>query len=307
MPLEIMSALQADSRKRPFYKYVSPETALAVLESKNLRYSSPLSFNDPFDIQSGLHFEVDLSTLLDKYLDRLHELAAAPEEPVVNREDKWGQIVLLVRAGYPARGFPRQLFEQLFREQFNKLTGVYADTQRRYKEEWSNVLLPGIRVFCVSEDRDSLLMWAHYARNHTGCVFEFWALPDEDNPLSVAKAVEYAETPPPFLSEREWIDDLMGIKMLDKESLSRRYAYVKSKHWSYEREWRVWYPYSTSAGPHEDVPIRPSEFRALYIGCRASKRFSEDAVSLLRQSFPAARAYRAIKSEDKYALQYEEI
>lgn len=307
MPLETMSALQTASSERPFYKYVSPETALAVLESKNIRYSSPLSFNDPFDIQSGLHFEFDLGTLRDKFLDRLHELAATSEEPVVDREDKWGQIVLTVRAGFPARGFPRQRLERLSREPFKHLTKVIADTQRRYQEHWSNVLLPGMRVFCVSEDRDNLLMWAHYVRDHTGCVFEFWALPDEDNPLSVAKAVEYVETPPPFFSEREWIDDLTGIKKLDSDALFRRYAYVKSQSWAYEREWRVWYPFSKTVGQHEDISVRPSEFRALYIGCRASKRFSEDAISLLRQSFPAARVYRAIKSEDKYALQYEEV
>jgi hypothetical protein len=231
-----MPTNHAGPGERPFYKYVSPDTALAILRSQSVRYSSPLSFNDPFDIQSGLHFDFDLSTLHGKVLDRLNELASAPDEPPVDHEDVWGKVVLAARKHYPKHGFPRERWEQLTRPSFNHLIEVIADTQKRYQEHWRSVLLPGIRVFCVSEERDNLLMWAHYARDHAGCVFELWSLPDEDNPLSVAMPVDYAEAPPPFFTEQEWLDDLMGIKNLDIHALYRRYAYVKSDHWAYERE-----------------------------------------------------------------------
>lgn len=301
-----MPTKQAGPGKRPFYKYSSPTTAIAILQSKNVRYSSPLLFNDPFDIQSGLHLEFDLRTLHGKVLDRLHQLASAPSEPEVDHEDVWGKIVLTARAHYLTHGFPRERWGQMSRVPFNHLTEVIADTQKKYQDRWCK-MLPEIRMFCVSEDRDNLLMWAHYAKDHTGCVFEFWSLPDEDNALSVAKAVDYVDVPPPFFTEIEWLDDFMGIRKLDITALSRRYAYAKSSHWAYEREWRIWYPFAKSPTQYDDVPVRVSELRALYIGCRASPSFVEQAIGLIRQFFPAARVYQATKSEGVYALQYTEV
>jgi hypothetical protein len=302
-----MPTQQSGPGKRPFYKYSSPDTGLAILRSKKVRYSSPLSFNDPFDVQSGLHFEFDLGTLHAKVLDRMHQLAAGPEEPAVDPEDIWGKVVLAARAHYPTHGFPRERWEHMWRESFGRLTEFIADTQEKYQNHWRTFLLPGIRVFCVSEDKDNLLMWAHYARDHTGCVFEFWSLPDEDNALSVAEAVDYVDTPPPFFTEVEWLDDLMGVKKLDASALYRRYAHAKSTHWAYEREWRIWYPFSKSSAQHDDVAVRESELRALYIGCRASPAFAEEATSLIRRSFPAARVFRAAKREDTYALRHVEV
>ncbi|MHB1186639.1 DUF2971 domain-containing protein [Thiobacillus sp.] len=293
--------------ERPFYKYASPTAALAILRSKKVRYSSPLSFNDPFDVQSGLHFDFDMDTLHDRVLERIYQLASAPEAPLVDDKDAWGQVVLVARKYYPTHGFDRERWEKLTGPSFNQLVQAIKKTQREYQEHWREVLLPGIRVFCVSEEKDNLLMWAHYAKDHKGCVFEFWSLPEEDNPLSVARRVNYVDAPLPFYSEGEWLDDLVGIKKLDSHGLYRRYAYAKSKHWSYEREWRVWYPLADTSGEYDEMPIRSSELRAIYIGCKASREFIEDIVPILRRSFPEARVYQATKKEDAYALTFAEI
>lgn len=271
-----------------------------------MRYSSPLTFNDPFDIQSGLHFDFDLSTFHGKVLDRLHQLASAASEPPVDPDDVWGKVVLEARKHYPTHGFPRERWEAMMAESFQWLTAQIKITQQKYQQHWWNKLLPGTRVFCVSEDRDNLLMWAHYAKDHTGTVMEFWSLPDEDNPLSVARAVDYVDTPPPFFTESEWLDDMMAIKKLDASALYRRYAYAKSKHWRYEREWRVWYPLATD-GLHDYIPIRQSEFAAIYFGCRAEPKFISDMVALARTAFPKVRIFHATKMERSFALEYTEI
>jgi len=293
--------------ERPFYKYASPSTALAILQSRKVRYSSPTSFNDPFDIQSGLHFDFDMDTLHDRVLERIHQLASAPDEPPVNAQDVWGQLVLLARKYYPTHGFDREQWKAMAVPSFARLVQVIKDTQLQYQEHWRKVLLPGIRVFCVSEVKDSLLMWAHYARDHTGCVFEFWSLPNEDNALSVARCVDYVATPPPFYSEQEWLDDFVGIKKLDPHALFRRYAYAKSNHWSYEREWRVWYPLAEGPGEFDEVPVRSSELRAIYIGCRASSAFRAEVASMVLHFYPHARVYQAAKREGVYALSFSEI
>ena len=42
-----------------FFKYVNVDAAKIILESGKLRWSSPLMFNDPFDVQFDLHVEFD--------------------------------------------------------------------------------------------------------------------------------------------------------------------------------------------------------------------------------------------------------
>ncbi|TCT20318.1 DUF2971 domain-containing protein [Thiobaca trueperi] len=262
--------------KRAFYKYTSPETALAILQTGKVRYSSPLTFNDPFDIQSGLHFDFDLEALHKKIIDRIGELAAAPDEPRVDSDDSWGKLVLEARKNYPIHGFPRDRWVTITKAPFDFLLSMIKDTRRQYEQHWKNRLLPGSRVFCVSEDRDNLLMWAHYGSNHTGAVFEFWSLPSEDNPLSVASPIQYKETPPSFFSEEEWINDLTGLNKLDHNALYKRYAYIKSTEWSYEREWRVWYPLVDERQLYDNVAIRKSEFTSIYIGCCSKPEFERN-------------------------------
>lgn len=292
--------------KRPFYKYASPETALAILRHRTLRYSCPLTFNDPFDVQAGLHFDFDLETLHEKVLDRIHELAAAPEPPRVDESNPWGKMVLLARQYLPTHGFPRDHWIAVTRPSFDKMVRVIHDTQQRYREHWRTVELPGTRVFCVSESRDNLLMWSHYAREHTGAVFELWSLPEIDNPLSVARPVEYVDEPPPFFTESEWIDELTGARPIDPHTLYRRYAYLKSKHWSYEQEWRVWYPLASHVDQYDDVPLQKSEFAAIYLGCRATPQFVAEVTQFVRDAFPDVRIFQASKNERAYALDYAE-
>jgi hypothetical protein len=237
----------------------------------------------------------------------LGELAAAPRKPEVILGDVWGQVVLAARANYPKYGFPRDRWAEKTAQSFVDLVRIIEDTQRRYREYWQSKLLPGMRVFCVTEERDNLLMWAHYSKDHTGAVFEFWSLPEEDNPLCVAKPVVYTESPPPFFSEREWIDDFMGLKKLDVSGLSRRYASAKSRHWAYEKEWRVWYPLSTAPEMYDAIPIRQNELRRIYFGCRANSAFVAEAKQLLADAFPNAMTYQARKDERTYGLSFHAI
>lgn len=294
--------------RRSFFKYAAPDAVLAILKNQTVRYSSPLIFNDPFDFQSGLHFEFDLDSLHGKVLERLSELAAAPGVPIIDKDDPWGKLILLVRQYFPTHGFPNDRWRRESAELFAQLVSEIRTTQGKYQQHWWNTLLPGLRVFCVSEERDNLLMWAHYAKDHTGAVIEFLSLPGEDNPLSVSRPVKYVDSPPPFFTEAEWIDDILSVKRFDHQELYRRYAYYKSKHWRYEKEWRVWYPLIPAPKDrYEDLPIRQSEFASICIGCKAADPFAQDVIYHVRRAFPSARIFRARKCDNAYALEYTEV
>ena len=57
---------------------------------------------------------------------------------------------------------------------------------RRFEWEWLEKV-PRMRMLCVTEEHDNLLMWAHYANNHTGAVLELRVMPEEDNAAKVRR------------------------------------------------------------------------------------------------------------------------
>jgi len=296
--------------KRSFYKYMAPDTAIAVFTHRTFRYSSPLLFNDPFDIQSGLHFDFDVDDIHLKILNRLEELAKCDHLPDLDWTDPWAKVIKVVWENYPSYGFPRQRWLEQLAEKAGDLSldKVIRKTREDYANAWEK-LLPTLRVFCVSEERDNLLMWAHYAKDHTGVVAEVLSLPKEDNPLSVARQITYRDSPPPFYSEEEWLNDILLQKRLDHSTLFRKYAQTKSSQWSYEKEWRVWYPSdpNTQSGLWVDMPIRKSELKAVYFGCRIEEKFKHKLGNLISSAFPDAEMFRAEKLEGRYGLGYKKI
>lgn len=293
--------------RRSLYKYASPEAAEAILKSKTVRYSSPLTFNDPFDVQSGLHFDFELEDLVGKIVNHIERYAKSPNPPVVDKNHPFGQLAMIARKKLPKYGFDKQAWLDMMQPSFNAdLIPIILQTQTDIQNYWGTSL-PAMRVFCVSEERDNLLMWSHYAKDHTGAVFEFLSLPDSGNALSAAQKVEYVESPPPFFNEQEWLDDFITIKPFDNNLLHQRYVLHKSQEWNYENEWRVWYPNSATEGYHDYIPITYDEFPALFIGCRADSTFVDNITALTRANFPTTRIFKAKRRIGLYRLEYTEI
>jgi hypothetical protein len=94
-------------------------------------------------------------------------------------------------------------------------------------------------IVCFSKVRNDILMWAHYADKHRGLSLEF---DGSDNCLFFGEAqpVEYEDYTPIPLSE-------------DKERQMTRIILTKSRHWSYEQEYRIIQP--GKAGTKLDYPV----------------------------------------------------
>lgn len=86
-----------------------------------------------------------------------------------------------------------------------------------------------VGIFSLTERYNSLPMWAHYAKNATGYVFQFENLHhtfsgDKTGSLNTLKSIKYSEI-------------LLGMTFdpLTQDNL----FFSKFSDWSYEREWRV--------------------------------------------------------------------
>ena len=78
-------------------------------------------------------------------------------------------------------------FEKLARKRLQEVVGPELEQRKasldKYAQTFPDHLNKMIGVLCLCEERDSLLMWAHYARSHTGFVVEYRT----DNPFFQAK------------------------------------------------------------------------------------------------------------------------
>lgn len=210
---------------------ISIERAKDVLLRSSMWLSAPQDFNDPFDCHAQ----------------------TINEESATKRRAK---VDLLIRKFEPnLNGLKRrhrvdQLMTRPPSEWFKTISRMMREDIR------------SLGVVCFSDDPRSLLMWSHYARNHTGVCYQYEPINDLDI-FSRALQVEYTNIYPTF-NPFTYKDD-ESIKML----------LTKYKDWKYEKERRIIAP----GGAHKYLKFSPSSLSGIVIGARTS----ESDISVLLQ------------------------
>jgi hypothetical protein len=85
--------------RQVFYKYTTRPAGKSILGNKQLRWSSPRFFNDPFDIQFDLHLEFDRDRVKAKILDGLWQAHYGDNPPPA--ENLLGRLISQYRGRFP--------------------------------------------------------------------------------------------------------------------------------------------------------------------------------------------------------------
>lgn len=168
----------------------------------------------------------------------------------------------------------------------------------------------GSGVFCTSTNRNSLLMWSHYADHHRGVVFEF--IPDElrDSALLISKSVKYTrERPLIYRTPEDLIRNAIMMPLLESvKQMRESLIYTKSVEWQYEEEYRLVIPRFIPAGEtNEMLCFYPEELTAVYFGCRIDERQKKELTTLAKGLNPMTQFYQASMARREYALEWETI
>jgi len=134
-----------------------------------------------------------------------------------------------------------------------------------------------IVVLSLSENRESLLMWAHYAAAHTGFLIGFESpetiLGSQSPHRHIAKVIYASERPSRITFEEITNDELL---------------LTKSKEWEYEQEWRILDSlFSADGKAPVNAPdcwpfrFRPEAITEVIGGCRVDPRFVERLETVL--------------------------
>src|SRR5271154_5206616 len=238
--------------RQAFFKYYTAASVKITLSSTSLKWSTPAVFNDPFDNQFELHYEEPTDELVESQLKQFIENITSPEPLRPNQFGPKTEIMEFIRQVH------MQNPDIKYTEDYQAyLRGGVIEGMRRvsaYMPE-ANAEIRGVMadtsVFCLSETHDNLLMWSHYAQNHTGAVIEFRVLPEVDSPTLAAKPVRYSTQTPRLI-----FADLADFERLCHEMVEV-ITLTKSDVWAYEKEWRIVSALRDKTKSYEILPFHP--------------------------------------------------
>jgi hypothetical protein len=291
-----------------FFKYTSLNTAKAILANNSFRYSSPLLFNDPFDIQTECIADKHPRFYSQDLVQRLNELVEN-FEPTETLKEPWKSFVTTLQELTRKFGYRKEKINEGLIREIEKRTS-YEDINRAMglMNVWLMEHLKTLRVFCITERPDNLLMWSHYGVNHTGVVFEISGVSETDNNGFELRKISYEKNP--FVMFK--MSDVVRARLYGEDTMRSKLDYSKdifrkSDTWEYEEEWRVVEKIKDFEGaPYLDKPIIGDQIQSIIFGCACTKNSVEE-IRELGIEHKHIRFYQAEKSRTHYTLSFNEI
>ena len=237
-------------------------------------FSSVNDFNDPFDCQFQVKFrgsDDDKTKFIDDLLKK-----QAPDLPSEER--------LSI-----ARENSKFLSDRAIANEANAI----KDRARQAIEKWG--------ICCLSEVRDNILMWSHYAKAHHGFCLEF------SNELHIVPNVYQSDigeiAPFPVVPlEVKYSKEYPVFNPVSSDDSANKTLFTKAKQWKYEKEWRMALPRMT--GSYQFIPHC---LTGVIFGCQMPEKHKEMIREWCRNREPAITYYEARRSADSYLLNIEKI
>lgn len=239
---EKQNALHSDKNHTYLYKYLrfdDEKYVLGVINNNTIKYSRPDTFNDPYDCLYNV--AVDFSDFNKETYEKEYQCSMTEDEWLINKES------------------------------------IYELLKNHHIKQVSNARNL-IGVSCFTSNPLNILMWSHYAENHTGFVVEF-KIPKGDihpfGPKTYPLPIKYTEEFPTFTLP--WNINKSPSQNLLTE-MTEKLILTKAKEWSYENEFR-------STLMHPDFPPNglskydPAILSGVIIGSRTGDDEKKDLIN----------------------------
>lgn len=261
-----------------FFKYTSASVSKIIFTNRTLRWSSPVLFNDPFDVHRELGPNVSPTSVLSVgapfYLKRVAEALGIKLDPKT-----LAAFLDELTASIPNP--PKTLFG--FEEAMSDI--------KQFRRE----IICKLRILCLSESSDVASMWAHYADNHRGVVLRFECSDFSDSPLLIAKPVKYSAELPSLATAEGWAKGLRQSFTPAQINVFEEYCYLKTTDWKTEQEWRVVsLAREHETGLYSDWRFVPSTLSEIIFGHQIDQQDRRDILSMLSHDFHHVRAFDVV-------------
>jgi len=199
------------------FKYCD-DRGLDILRNLRLKVTPPLYFNDPFEFTPHVVCSSPNRKFKDFFGDKKEQRKLYDQQR---------------RLGYQGtmREFRRELRNRR-PELISQGTPRIPEANRALQEKMPSHYSREHGVMCLSKRSDSLLMWGHYSRAHTGFVV---GLDLQWKPFNAAnkgmRDVKYVRERP------EW-DTVTPLEGMEANRALEKIIFSKNEDWAYERELR---------------------------------------------------------------------
>jgi len=237
-----------------------------VFTHNEIYFSSPYEFNDPFD--SKLHLTCNgTMTEIKRYLCKQYQ----KKSPKRSKQEILTYVEMEIMA--------KRMDETVLNEAMEKSR---------------EILRKRFGICCFSEKRDNILMWAHYAKQHTGFCLEFDIDNDFFRPITRAIKVEYDAIWPEL--------NVMRLDSYPEGELGKKLP-IKANDWEYEQEWRIM-DYEKGPG----IQNFPEDaLSGVIIGCRISEENRENVFEWCRKRNHPPTLYEAREKQKEFGLDIVKI
>jgi hypothetical protein len=244
-----------DLTPQNLYRYRScNERNFENLKEDKFLLTKPTLFNDPYDSLLYINRQKIISELTKEteydIVEKLQNDSQFKEQQI----QLFGKYFVDIYAHQEP--FKNTKEKEFYKKSSDKIYTKFVD---KLIDESLKSMKQSSLVACLSEDFDSILMWSHYANNHTGFVlnYDFKSRYSIKTKIPGVNATEFADKklfPVQYSEERfdatyyvefHFIDNYfksIGLK-LDKPFFDKLFYYkillFKSTNWEYEKEWRI--------------------------------------------------------------------
>jgi len=258
------------------------ENTLKILRDGELYFSKPSQFNDPFD--SKIDYNTNTTkTELRAYITKLLKKYGKPLSDIDNITEKIN-------------------------------TGKIKSTDLVPKHPYPD----SFKIFCLSKDEKNILMWSHYAKDHTGVCIGFkvhegsnsmnirvkpgYFIPIAgfDNNLLPVTYINYSKKKPKpynhFIQNKHKLDELLT------------HFKTKSKLWEYEKEVRIiLYDKTILKNP---ICLETCEIGEIIFGLRTPPELIDKVIQIVK-NYPDngshVKLYKCVEVKGQYAIEKKEI
>jgi hypothetical protein len=270
------------------FRYYKAEQALSVLNDLEIRTSIPNTLNDPFELSPNIDPSQFTRKRCEAFLRNDHNV------------QMWYEREGRQRGFTSKKAFKRWYLKDIPRRAAELLPKVPSNVER-VRGNFANDFSKHWRLLCASRTANSILMWSHYAANHTGIVIEF---DTQEEPFS--QIGEWCVLPVVYSAKKP---DYVHFNRYSKfQNAMFTVAATKAPDWSYEQEVRI--VLAASASTLREVrflPVTPASITGVYLGCRALPATGAAIRTALSQPhFKHVRLLRAELDHGEYALNFRE-
>ena len=280
------------------FKFMTAATGRVVLEKRTLRWSTPRTFNDPFDVQFDLRIDVDRAEVRRLTLQKMWDDLYGPEPgPPANLV---GVLMRHMRGRMPAWNL-EQLDANMGGSLDESLDGGDATLPRFQAEAREH--LRNSKILCLTTAPENVLMWTHYAGQHSGVVLGFRNVPGLDSPWTEARPVNYVDQMPALTDNEELSDVLAGRANFNTERVIERLVYSKSSAFAYEQEQRIYSGDGRNAeADFEDLGFHPDELESVTLGPRMVPENEAAIIDLVAAGYRTASIRRAVLEPSRFGM-----